>query len=87
VRAAAACGLCVGGVGSRSKENGMVVTGKLGWAVSELGRDVSIREFPAQISRDTRTRRGYVSLPYPGRIRIGYVSDTGYARNLPCPCF
>ena len=61
--------------------------GKLGWAVSELGRDVSIREFPAQISRDTRTRRGYVSWPYPGRIRVGYVSDTGYARNLLCPCF
>ena len=48
---------------------------------------VSVREFLASLFRDTRTRRGYVSLPYPGRIRVGYVSDTGYARNLPCSCF
>ena len=55
---------------------------QLGWAVSSrLGRNVSVREFPAQIRRDTRTRCGYVSRPYPGRI--AYVSDTGYAPSLP----
>ena len=29
---------------------------------------------------------GYVSIPYPVRIRIGYVSDTGYVANLTYPC-
>ena len=61
---------------------------QLGWAVSSrLGRNVFVREFLAQIRRDTRTRRGYISRPYPKRIRIGYVSDTGYAPSLPYPCF
>ena len=48
---------------------------------------VSVREFLASLFRDTRTRRGYVSRPYPKRIRVGYVSDTGYAPSLPYPCF
>jgi len=48
---------------------------------------VSVREFLASLFRDTRTRRGYVSRPYPRRIRVGYVSDTGYAPSLPYPCF
>jgi hypothetical protein len=29
---------------------------------------------------------GYVSAAYPVRIRIGYVSDTGYVANLTYPC-
>ena len=48
---------------------------------------VSVREFLASLFRDTRTRRGYVSRPYPRRIRVGYVSNTGYAPSLPYPCF
>ena len=48
---------------------------------------VSVHEFLASLFRDTRTRRGYVSRPYPRRIRVGYVSDTGYAPSLPYPCF
>ena len=43
--------------------------------------------FQRHCCRDTRTRRGYVSRPYPRRIRVGYVSDTGYAPSLPYPCF
>jgi len=52
-----------------------------------LGQDVSIRKFPAHITWDTRTRRGYVSRPYPRRIRIGYVSDTGYGTAVTYLCF
>ena len=29
---------------------------------------------------------GHVSIPYPVRIRIGYVSDTGYVANLTYLC-
>ena len=43
--------------------------------------------FQRHCCRDTRTRRGYVSRPYPRHIRVGYVSDTGYAPSLPYPCF
>lgn len=31
--------------------------------------------------------RGYVSMPYPTRIRIRYVSDTGYGGDLTYPCY
>ena len=43
--------------------------------------------FQRHCCMDTRTRRVYVSRPYPRRIRVGYVSDTGYAPSLPYPCF
>ena len=29
----------------------------------------------------------HVSITYPTRIRIGYVSDTGYGTSLAYPCY
>ena len=50
-------------------------------------RAARFREFLASLFRNMRTRRGYIFRPYPRRIRVGYVSDTGYAPSLPYPCF
>ena len=75
------------GLGSRSREKGTVQTRDWAAGPYRLGRDVSILKFPAHITWDTRTRRGYVSRPYPRRIRIGYVSDTGYVGAMTYPCF
>ena len=46
--------------------------GSLGRAVSMANWQgyVSISQFPAHLISDTRTRHGYVSVPYPYRIRI-----------------
>ena len=46
--------------------------GSLGRAVSMANWQgyVSISQFPAHLIWDTRTRHGYVSVPYPYRIRI-----------------
>ena len=75
------------GLGSRSREKETVQTRDWAAGPYRLGRDVSILKFPVHITWDTRTRRGYVSRPYPRCIRIGYVSDTGYGTAVTYPCF
>jgi len=75
------------GLGSRSREKETVQTRDWAAGPYRLGRDVSILKFPVHITWDTRTRRGYVSRPYPRCIRIGYVSDTGYGTAVTDPCF
>ena len=59
---------CRAARGRRTRGGG----GSLGRAVSMANWQgyVSISQFPAHLISDTRTRHGYVSVPYPYRIRI-----------------
>jgi len=59
---------CRAARGRRTRGGG----GSLGRAVSMANWQgyVSISQFPAHLIWDTRTRHGYVSVPYPYRIRI-----------------
>ena len=50
-------------------------------------RYVSNLKFPGPIQPNTPIRIGYVSPVYPRRIRIRYVSDTGYGGTPTYPCF
>ena len=50
-------------------------------------RYVSNLEFLGPMQPSTPIRLGYVSPAYPRRIRIRYVSDTGYDGTPTYPCF
>ena len=62
----------------------------LGWAVS----NGQIRVSPYRLTYSIFTKLikkqilcGHVSIAYRPRIRIGYVSNTGYGTSLAYPCY
>ena len=70
------------GVGDRGRECTRVGLGRIEWADT-------YRPTYSIFTKLTKNRIlfRYVSITYPTRIRIGYLSDTGYGTSPAYPCY